>query len=204
METSTLEPTTERLLIYQSEVEINRIIQETETRANLLNEILSFGIIKNEEIKTVTRSEDSVQPYIFNEQLKTNKVMQTQHKAGKRIQFGEYSLPVNLDFLMHALLAWVRYPYPKGADKFQHLIFTTRWEVDGEALERLFIQRQLKIYLSGEKLLEYNEVKSLCGYLEKYKAPNNQVAQNSFFSSRIECVGQHKFEPRWQNFRTDR
>lgn len=205
METIELEqPTTEttgRLLIYQSESEVNRITQEAQTRVDLLNRILSFGIISNEDIPKVTSSAAASDDFVFREQLKVNSELKKQFDAGKKNLKDEYTLPGNLSDLKYSLLAWFNYPTTtRGGNKFENLVYTDRWKIDNEALEKFYIRYRLKIYIEGEKLNEYRVLEKLCSILQFIKMPSNQVKDSSVLWARIEPVASNQYRPRWTWF----
>jgi len=174
--------TAERLLIFQNETEINRITQEAEGRARLLNKILSFGLVTNEALQ---RPMD-IDSFIFNEQLKVNKPMSTQYKAGKKNLLGEYSLPEDLQSLKDALIAWYTYPVAiRGGNKYSYLKFSDHWNLDKEKLEREFVMRQLKIYIAGDQLAELKTLLVISDYFDETQAESGQVYTSPFWSKRF-------------------
>lgn len=197
---------TEKLLIFENLQEIQKIRQEVESRLSLLNNISRHGLTAD-QIKTVTTSKATIDDFIFQEQLKINDELRKQFEAGKKNLKDEYELPKNLQDLKYALLAWHSYSPPDGryGDKFKDLILTDSWSVNQSRLENYFVAKNWKFYLqTNEEISEYNFLKSWCFYFEKMKAPNNQIAGNSFFRDRIICVSAHKFEPNYRYFMNKR
>ena len=176
---------TERLLIYLNEQEINRITQEAEGRARILNKILSFGLVTNDTL-TQINSAQQIDSLIFQEQLKVNKPMAVQHKAGKKNLLDEYALPENLQALKDALTAWITYPIAiRGGNKYTYLIFSDHWSVDAEKLEREFVMRSLKIYVQDADLEELKTLQMIQKYLIESKAEPGQVFPSSFLDQRF-------------------
>lgn len=200
LETQTEE--TEKLLIFENFQEIEKIRQEIQSRASLLNNIFAHGVTID-QVKQTTASKASIDDFLFREQLKVNKELRKQYDAGKKNLLDEYELPKNLQDLKYALLAWHSYQPPNGrhSDKFQFLTFNRQWQVNEQALENYFTQSQMKVYVEGGKLAEFREIEMICAYFEKNRMPSNQIHESSFLWSRIEPVGREKFKPRWQWFR---
>lgn len=194
--------TTEKLLIFEHDTEIAKNRGEIEARLNLLNRILAHGLT-SDQIKEITASSVSIDDFIFREQLKINVELRKQFKAGKKNLQNEYALPKDLESLKYSLLAWHSYPAPGGrlGDKFKFLVFIDSWQIDEHALENYLIRSGYKYYIQGEDIQEYNELLSICDYLEKHRCPNHQIAQSSFFYNRLEIVSTYKFIPRWQYFK---
>lgn len=194
--------TVERLLIHTNHEEVNRITQESENRANMLNQLLEHGITKDKlhELSSLA----SIDNFIFREQLKSNKELKKQFDAGKKNLKDEYALPQSLETLRCALLAWCNYKanYQNGS-KYGFLIFSNQWNIDEEALENYFIHRQYKLYISGNEIVEYKTLLNLCEYMNSAKAEPHQILQCKFMSDRITNENR-KFEPRWIYFRRGR
>lgn len=204
METQTLEPIpaeeTDKLLIFQNDSEISRITNQSQGRADLLNQILKHGLLTNEEITKVTSSATAIDDHIFREQLKINKELKKQFDAGKKNLKGEYELPQNLQALKDLLLAWNSYPTGRHSDKFQHLIFIDTWRVDTAELESLFINSNLKVFVESELLAEWKNVEKLCEIFMRYEMPGQQIKESQFLNKRIEQYGRNLFRPRWTYF----
>lgn len=197
---TTLEPTTaERLLIYQNDAEINRITSEAQSRVDILNNLNHAGVT-NDEIKIVCISTASIDSFIHKKVISENEKLRELETAGVKF---EYKIPEKIQATKYLLLAWFNYPGHRHANKFENLIYVTRWEVDAEGLENYFIRQQHKIFVVGEKLKEYKRLEMICEYLEEYRAPSNQIADSSFFRQRIEIAGPHKFKPNYKHFRSD-
>lgn len=191
--------TAERLLIFQNENEITRITSEAQSRADILNNLNNAGVT-NEEIKTVCTSTNSIDSFIHKRVLSGNRELKKLEAAGIKV---EYTIPENIQRVKYLLLAWFNFPGSRHSNKFENLIYTSKWEIDSEALENLFIRHQYKIFVEGEKLKEYKQLEFICQYLQEQRAPSNQIHENSFFHNRIQILGTHSFKPKWQYFRTD-
>lgn len=188
---------TERLLIFQNETEISRINSEAQSRADILNNLNNAGVT-NEEIKTVCTSTNSIDSFIHKQVLSGNRELKKLEAAGIKV---EYTIPENIQRVKYLLLAWFNFPGSRHSNKFENLIYTSKWEIDSEALENLFIRHQYKMFVEGERLAEFRQLEMICQYLEEHRCSNNQVAQASFFYDRIEMVGTHKFRPHHKYFR---
>jgi hypothetical protein len=189
MDLTTIEPQTEtKQLIHAEDQQIQTIRGEAEMRAQLLNEILRHGIVKNSELKQVAMSEQSIKNFIFNEQLKTNKTMALQYQAGKRMQLGEYALPSNLEHLMDDLMSWLTYPMQRrGTDKFQFLFYTDRWAVNEPELSSFFVKSKYEIFINSDVIKEVSRLQDFCDYLEKEGAEPHQLLSIAFFNHRLTC-----------------
>lgn len=198
METLTLEaPTEEKILIYQNDAEINRVTQEVQTRLGILNRIFEHKT-KSHQIAGITISPFAIGQHVFELQLKENEQLKTLHDAGIK---AEATLPEHLQRLKDALTAWHNYKGHPSQNKFAFLkVDEATAAIDTEQLERYYIQRQLKIFLEGEKLAEFRKIEMICAYFEKNRMPSNQIHQSSFLWERIEPVGNGKYRPRWQQF----
>lgn len=208
MEAQTIEePTimkTEKNLIYTNHEEVNRVTQEAQGRANMLNQILKDGLLTNNKLKEVATSLLAIDDFIFHEQLKVNKELKKQFDAGKKNLKDEYALPQNLEMLKYALLAWCNYKGNyRNSSKYDLLTFTGEWNVDEEALENHFIRQYYKLYITGEQIVEYQTLLSLCDYMNSAKAEPHQIHQCKFLNDRITNENR-KFEPRWIYFRRER
>lgn len=193
----------EKLLIYSNEPEIKRISSEAQTRANLLNELNDSGIT-NDQIKSICTSLIEIDDFIFREQLKVNKELKKQFDAGKKNLKDEYALPLTLGAIKFGLLSWFNYPPTTRGGKFENLIYTDRWKIDNEALEKFYIRYRLKIYVEGLQVDEYRELEKLCSILHFIKMPSNQVKDSSVLWNRVEPVGSEQYKPRWQWFIRER
>lgn len=185
MKSETLEMTEQMLLIDENAQEIQKIRNEAETRAQLLNEILRHGIVKKSEVKQIILSEKTIKDFLFNEHLKVNKFMRQQHEAGKRIAFDEYRLPDNLEHLMDSLLGWLTYPIGRGTDKFQFLIYTDQWAVNEPELESFFLKTKYKMFITGQDVDELKKLQEIRAYMLEKNATPNQIFSCSFWNERF-------------------
>lgn len=202
---------TERLLIYQNEPEISRITNEAESRARLLNNILGSGLVTNESLKQIN-SPQQIDDFIFQEQLKVNKPLFTQHKAGKKNLIGEYALPENLQVLKDALIAWITYPFSnRPGNKFNLIIFTDHWALETLSIEREFIMRNFKIYVDGDQITELKTLLAFGEYLAT-ECVSGQLFASKFLSDRYTCdslqacnsLPKAKYMVKYSYFRQDR
>lgn len=187
----------ERLLIYQNDTEIKRITQEAQTRASTLNRIAAQNFSLS-QIERVANSLYSVGQYILEQQLKENDQLKNLHEAGIKVTA---ELPEHLQRLKEDLTSWHNY---KGPVQNKKLVFLKVNEsgasVDEEALEKHFVQRQLKVFVEGEQLEEFKKLESICEYFENNGMESGQVRACGFLWSRIEPAGANKYKPRWQWF----
>lgn len=193
--------TTERLLIYSADQEIGRITQETQTRLSILTRIFQHKI-KSHQIAGITNTPFAIGQYVFELQLKENSKLKELHDAGIK---SEATLPTHLQRLKDDLMSWHNYKGHPTQDKFAFLeVEEGSAEIDSEQLENYFVQRQLKVYLSGERLVEFRELQKLCDILSKYGMPSNQVRESSVLWGLIEPVGRNRYVPRWTWFNRER
>lgn len=191
-----METLDEKLLIHENTAEIARIRGEIESRAALLNEILNHGVGKD-ELPKITASKSTIDEFIFQAQLKINKVLLEQYKAGKKNLKEEYELPQNLQTLSDLLQGWHSYPGGRHFDKYQHLVFTDSWKVDTAELESFFIKSNLKVFVESELLAEWKDVQRLCEISMRYEMPVVEIKNSAFLNKRIEPYGRNLFRPRW-------
>lgn len=205
METLTLQqPTTaitERLLIYSNDQEIGRITQEAQTRLSILTRIFQHKI-KSHQIAGITNTPFAIGQYVFELQLKENSKLKELHDAGIK---SEAILPDHLQRLKDDLMSWHNYKSHPTQNKFAFLkVEEGNAEIDSEQLENYFVQRQLKVYVEGERLVEFQEIQTLCGILMKYGMPSNQVKDSSVLWALIEPTGRDRYVPRWTWFMRER
>lgn len=189
----------EKFLIYQSEDQQNKVLQEVEARANILN-ALNKASVNNETIKELN-SLSQIDLWLFNEHLKVNTTMRAQHKAGKIGVQKDYRLPENLEAIRNLLIEWIEYKMNfRQWSKYEFLIFTTKWEPDLADLDKHFIKTQAKIFIEDPaSLAEYQTIKLWCVYLNQQKATASQILNNRWIQDRIVNEGKG-FEVNYRYF----
>lgn len=193
----TLTETTERILIREDVAQIERHTQEAQQRADLLNTILKHDLT-NDELRTVCASSQSIEAFIHKRLLEENSEFKKLYDAG--IKGIDAALSPELNALAFSLKAWYNLrPSTRQSSNYENLIFTDSWKIDHEALEKMLIRLQYKVYVSDERMNEYKEIETLCKILEKIQMPNHQVAEG-YLARFIESVGRCKFIPKWQFF----
>lgn len=183
METLIEEQTTERLLIFTRDSEIDRITADAKSRAALLNRLLAFGLDK-EQIDLSSRSQDTIERFIFDKHVKQNPAY------AKLLKVAEVK-PVysqeNHD-LRFALEAWRSYSSSdRSGNKYSNLKFDAQWSIDEEHLEQECIVRGHKYYVSGDQLQELHDLEIMRDLLQKYDAYPGQVFACQFLDRRFTC-----------------
>lgn len=198
METLALE--TESILVYENHAEIERITAELRTRSGILNKLNHAGLTAD-LIKTITASQAAIDRYIFDLQLRSNRELNKLHKAGINVPA---DLPADLQELKYTLTAWFNYRMDYSAsNKFSGLVYDGKqWQIDTEQLERHFKARLIKIFVEGERLAEFRDIKTICEVFNRLGMYHGQVRSSTFLNSRIENTAEG-FKPRGTFFRRE-
>jgi hypothetical protein len=189
--------TEERLLIYENLAEMQRISQEAQTRADLLNQIRAHGL-ENEAIQNLTQSLTAIDDFILKRHLSENNELRRLHEAGIS---AEALLPQALQSLSYRLKALFNYRMPnRTSSKFENLLFTDSWQLDQEAMENQFIKAKAKIYLESEQQIkEFQTLEMFRNYLQEH-CPGHLIRDNYFLNTRFEVVGQGRYRIRHTYF----